>query len=149
MIRIIISLFVCVFLSAIIKWLFPYITPSKEIIQNIYAILGIMFSIGMSLAITFNLSGIKNLKIKRRIRDNVNRVRNNFIIYFAIVSLFYIIEDILNTTKKTEFCIYEICFVKYSHIMILLMLYVIAYYIFNFLEMQKLNTQIEEELDKN
>ncbi len=43
---------------------FSNLEPNETVLQNLYTILGIMFSIGLSLAITFNLSGVKNKIIK-------------------------------------------------------------------------------------
>lgn len=142
--RIFISILVSFILSAGINYFFPDLEPSKNIVGNLYTILGIMFSIGLSLAITFNLSGVRNKLIKGRIRNNINEVRNVFIIYFLIISIFYILFD---TIEQKDLCVYGICIIKYSHLMIIMMLYVVFYYIYNFLQMQNLNIEIEDALD--
>ena len=142
--RVFISILACLLLSMGSSYFFSNLEPNETVLQNLYTILGIMFSIGLSLAITFNLSGVKNKIIKNRIRENINNVRNNFIIFFGIISLCYISYDMY---KQMKFCIKDWCLMKFSHMVILLMIYTISYYIYNFLQLQKLNIKIEDLLD--
>ena len=52
------------------------------LMNTIYTISGIMFSIGIGLIVTFNFQGIKNKSYILSIRSNLNIVRNNYIKFF-------------------------------------------------------------------
>ena len=66
-------------------------TPLKEgLISTLYNVSGIMFSIGLGLIVTFNLSGIRNREYIKEIRKNIANIRDIFISY----SNPYILESV-------------------------------------------------------
>ena len=78
------------FLLILITGGFGYMldTPLKEgLISTLYNVSGIMFSIGLGLIVTFNLSGIRNREYIKEIRKNIANIRNIFISYFATSTL--------------------------------------------------------------
>lgn len=137
--RIIIGFFICIILAGITSFFLSDWVINNDVIQNLYTISGIMFSIGLSLAVTFNLSAVKNISLRNRIRKAVNKVRDLFIIYFVLISFFYVI-----IISIIENVIYY--FFRYSHLLTWVMIYSIIYFIWNFLEVQKLNSQIEDSI---
>jgi len=141
--RIIIGFFICIILAGITSFFLSDWVINNNVIQNLYTISGIMFSIGLSLAVTFNLSAVKNISLRNRIRKAVNKVRDLFIIYFVLISFFYVIIISIIENNKSDVIYY---FFRYSHLLTWVMIYSIIYFIWNFLEVQKLNSQIEDSI---
>lgn len=145
--KLFIGILVCVVISVLTSFFFPGYNPDKDVVMTLYTIAGIMFSIGMSLCITSNTSGVKNLIIKRAIRSGMKRVRTKFIVCFSIVSGFYIIKDfklfnqlsINNSNFHFDY--------KYDHLVIFLAAYSIIYMVSNFIAIQNLNLQIEDTIN--
>jgi|WetSurMetagenome_2_1015567.scaffolds.fasta_scaffold44627_5 hypothetical protein len=131
--------------SATLSYLFPNLNMGKDITAVLYTVSGIMFSIGMSLAVTFKTEGVNNTTILREIRDNVRQVRNGFIWYFIMSTALFIILYIIGTSDGKTLCCKKISF-NPSLAVSLYMISSIAYYIYNFIKLQKFNTEIEDEL---
>lgn len=67
------------FLLILITGGFSYMldTPLKEgLISTLYNVSGIMFSIGLGLIVSFNLSGIRNREYIKEIRKNIANIRD-------------------------------------------------------------------------
>ena len=73
-----------VFLLFIVLSTFLTIGVDDFFMGTIYTVSGIMFSIGISILVTFNLHGIKKKSFIDKIRVNINKVRDIFIYYFAL-----------------------------------------------------------------
>lgn len=133
-----------VFLIAIVLSWFN-IEISHQTISSLYNVLGIIFSIGMGLLITFRLDGVKNTSYIRNIRANVKYIRNCFIIYFAISTVIYMFyqkipayncKSYIDTTLiANQFTTYFIAFSM-------------VYFIVNFIAIQKLNEDIYDRINK-
>lgn len=133
-----------VFLIAIVLSWFNF-EFSHQTISSLYNVLGIIFSIGMGLLITFRLDGIKNTSYVRDIRANVGYIRNCFIIYFAISTVIYMFyqkvpaysyKSYIDTSLiANQFTTY---FLAFSMI----------YFVVNFLAIQKLNEDIFDRINK-
>jgi hypothetical protein len=144
--KILILLIVFIILSALIE------KQLDDFFMNtIYTVAGIMFSIGIGLVVTFNLHGIKNKSYIKTIRSNLNEVRNSYILYFSISTVLYITDKYLRDEQNSiiTFRIKEMSFnLNISLLFLLIMLYSIAYYIGNFLALQKLNDDIFDKLNE-
>ena len=123
------------------------------LMNTIYTISGIMFSIGIGLIVTFNLQGIKNKSYILSIRSNLNIVRNNYIKFFVLSTISFILENYLgkiDSKKNSENIGLHIIniggnikfSINFSMFLFLLILFSILYFIINFLELQKLNNDI-------
>jgi hypothetical protein len=146
--RILIGMVICVIVSMITSFFFPGFNPESGTVSTLYTISGIMFSIGMSLIITSNTSGVKNIRIRDGIRRELCVVRNHFIWYFAIASFLFVFLY-SGVEKKECFLIYGSFILKYSHLLVFTTAYTITFLILNFLAIQRLNIQIEDALDKS
>ena len=134
----------CTFFIAMFSSLFDF-EISHQIISSLYNVLGIIFSIGMGLLITFRLDGVKNVSYIEDIRNNVRYIRNCFIVYFSISTLcymfyqkipFYSYKSYFNTTTiANQFTTY---FIAFSMI----------YFVVNFLAIQKLNEDIFDRINR-
>lgn len=113
--------------------------------NTIYTVSGIMFSVGLGLIVTFNISGVKNKTYITQLRNNIDRVRNAFLKYFLLSTVCFILDYYL---RKKELNITSLNIqnlqieLNWSMLFCLLMLYSIVYYIINFIEIQKLNNDI-------
>lgn len=140
------------FITSLIMSFFDNLCISKDVISTLYTVSGIMFSIGMSLTVISNTSGVKNKDIRLSIRKEIKRVRNNFIYCFSIATILYIllisfISD--NGRFETYYSILNgIIKFKISYLLATYMVYSIVYFTINFISIQELNESIEEELNK-
>jgi hypothetical protein len=140
--KLIIGICICVLLS-IVTSLFK-INISKEAISTIYTVSGIMFSIGMSLVVTSNTSGVKNKIVKDAIRDKLKDVRSKFLVCFVLISILYIIIISIDTN---ELIIFNSFSFNYYHLLSFILLYSIIYFIGNFISIEKLNHEIQDAVD--
>lgn len=87
-------------------------TPLKEgLISTLYNVSGIMFSIGLGLIVSFNLSGIRNREYIKEIRKNIANIRDIFISYFIISTLIYITYSYIEVIDfRYKLCSFRIRF---------------------------------------
>lgn len=137
-----IGIFISGILSVIISSYFPCLSLANKI-STLYSISGIMFSIGMSIIVTSSFTKIRNLKIRSRIHRSYNSVRNSYICYFLFVSILYMFQD-----SNQTYVIYKELNLNYSIFVGLCMILSITFFVVNFIDLQRLNHQIEEELEK-
>ena len=135
------SSILAIILAGMISYFVPAFTVSNTTLNTLFTVAGIMFSIGMSLSVTSNTSGIKNRTIRSRIRRNMKKVRNYFIYQFLFTSLFYI-ASLYKTTITIQKFTYRIDVLTLVTIIVS-----IIYYIVNFIAIQRLNEQIEEAVN--
>lgn len=120
------------------------VNSSDSVLQTLFTILGIVFSIGMSLLVSFNLSQIRNKSIRNRIRSSINNTIHLFVVDFIVTSLIFMCS-ILMYKKIAEF---SISTVKLNVIMIGICTTTISliYEVCNFQRIHKLNVDIEEKI---
>ena len=133
-------------MSVLISSFCAELQPNEFFNGTIFTVSGIVFSLGLGLIVTFNLSSIKNKKYIAEIRKTLNKVRNSFIFYFIVTVVCYILDKYLR-----DKCIISLPLFKMKNLQIelnyaiffcVLMFYSIAYYVINFLNIQKLNDDI-------
>lgn len=90
----IIAAFLCVFLSCV-----PIKIP-KDALNVLYGIVGVLFSVGMSLIIAFTAKDIVNSELKKILRKSMHQVRNNFLWIFFISTLFYVVFSIIGENSQ-------------------------------------------------
>ena len=120
----------------------PAFTVDNTTLNTFYTVAGIMFSIGMSLSVTSNTSGVKNKAIRSRIRKNMKQVRNFFICNFLLTSFFYIIY-LYKPVMDIQVFKYRV-----DVLTLVLIILSIIYSIVNFIAIQRLNEQIEEAVNE-
>lgn len=144
--RIIIAALVCVVLSLI-----P-LQPTEITLNILYGLIGVLFSVAMSLIIAFDGSKIKNSELKKGIRDSIHDTRNNFLIIFAASSIFFVVYSLLPDSmqqvtwmEKDSFKLYS----TWSVSVLCFLLYTIIVLIYNYIDFQQLYEDIEDELAKD
>lgn len=118
----------------------------KDVSNTLFTIVGIMFSIGMSIAVTSNTSVVVNRKIRKSIRDEINRIRDLFISCFSIVAIIYVLNIIFKswTLEVLGNKIFNL-----EVLQLIIQLYSIVYFIVNFKSLQNLNNQIGDAMNDN
>lgn len=112
-------------------------------LSTLYAVAGIMFSIGMSIIVTSSFAKVKNTTIRERIQRAFQRVRNSYILYFLTVSILYMFDS--DTLEPQH--IYWCFSFDYSMFVGFCIICSIIFFIINFLDLQKINHQIDEALE--
>lgn len=125
------------------------VRPDPSLISTLYTVSGIMFSIGLGLIVTFNMNGVKNKSYIVEIRKNLNSVRNSFLFYFSLSTIAMIITLY---TPKNDITLYNAfsfdIVLNYHMTMCLFVAFSILFFIINFLDVQKLNQDLFDELNK-
>lgn len=134
-------LFLC---SCIVAGILTYfgISVGTNIISTIFNIIGIVFSIGMGLIVTFSISGVENRSYILIIRNNVRQVRQRFIVLFSICTFLFICDD-----NIPQHILYKINLAQLSsNFTLSFFILSIVYFIINFIRLQNLNNDIFDRL---
>lgn len=124
------------------------ISIPHSFIDTIYTVASIMFSIGMGIACTFNLSGIRNPEFFKKVKIDIISIINNFIFIFISISIFYILSKILPDKVFILFSGVNIYILfNLSFYTSVCSIFGIAYFIINFLSIHKLSLDISEKLN--
>lgn len=129
-------------------------TINREVLSTLYNVSGILFSVGMGLIIGFNYGGIKNEDYVKNIRFHLNKIRNNFIKLFIILTISYLINVIIpaETTIKIPLTGIKIpydidLFIFFQYFTATYLIYSFMYFIFTFIEVQKLKDDISDAVN--
>lgn len=141
--RTIIAAIICIVLSLI-----P-LQPTEITLNILYGLIGVLFSVAMSLIITFDGSKIRNYDLKKSIRNSIHDTRNNFLVIFAASSIFFVVYSLL--PKSIQHVIWlEIGTFKLSSTwsvsILFFLLYTIIVLIYNYIDLQQLYEDIEDKL---
>lgn len=138
--------FICCMVLSMSITAFMDIKIGKDVSNTLFTIVGIMFSIGMSIAVTSNTSVVVNRKIRKSIRDEINRIRDLFISCFSIVAIIYVLNIIFKnwTLEVLGYKIFNL-----EVLQLIIQLYSIVYFIVNFKSLQNLNNQIGDAMNDN
>ena len=115
------------------------ISIPDNVLGTLYTVAGVIFSVGMSIAISPKTDAVTVNSMRKRIRVSYIRIRDLFIWLFLLDTILFIIAEGDFFTKLTAF-FKDICGV--------FMLFSIAYFTVNFISLQKLAEQIEDQLQK-
>lgn len=125
------------------------VQPTDTTLNILYGIIGVLFSVGMSLIIAFNGSNIVNPDLKAQLRDNMHNVRNNFLCVFFICSVFYIgfsllkIEwqkvDVVSNEDMHIYC-------NWAMSVLSMLIYSIIALISNYVQIQQFYEDIEDKI---
>ena len=144
--RIIIAALVCVVLSLI-----P-VQPTEITLNILYGLIGVLFSVAMSLIIAFDGSKIKNSGLKNDIRSSIHETRDNFLTIFAASSMFFVIYSLTPKSLQQVTWIEKDSFTlssTWSVSVLCFLLYTIIALIYNYIDLQQLYEDIEDELAKD
>lgn len=118
-----------------------HIVFSNEIINTLYTVSSIFFSILMSSCIGFSYVGIKDIRIIKKFTNQIYRLIKNIIIIFILISIIFITHEAINYSRKIYIFMFNSntligCILLYSNI----------YFILDFLTMQKIKDNMTKYL---
>jgi len=120
-------------------WAIPI---NDDVISTLYNTIGIFFSIGMGLIVTFSLSGIENDSYIRIINKTINKIRDKFIFTFSICTISYIVSKTIQLTTFTIYS-YDICIKTFiCNFTLVFFIFSIIYLVLNFIAVQRLKDEI-------
>lgn len=112
---------------------------SDSFLNTLYTVAGVVFSVGMSIAISPKTEEVTNLKMKHSIRRSYKRIRNTFMMFFAFDTVFLVLSS-LEGCPDFQNIVRFMC--------LTFTLLSIAYFVWNFIELQKLGDDIEDQVLK-
>lgn len=123
--------------------------PTEMTLNILYGVIGVLFSVGMSLIIAFNSSNIVNPDLKVQLRENMHKVRNNFLFIFFFCSLYYIgfsllkdewkQIDIVKNENMHFYCTWAMSVLSF-------LVYSVIALISNYIQIQQLYEDIEDKI---
>lgn len=128
----------------------------SSVLSAFFTVAGIVFSIGLSLIVSFNMTGIENPSFIKNIRSDLYVLKNKYLIYFGFSSAIYLLNEILfpkqslslNIVTIYELSEYEIVF-NIGLLACVSFIFSIIYSVNNMLRTQKLNHDIFDEVLNN
>ena len=140
MIRILIRVTVAIFVALLLS--IVGVQGNTIVLQTLFTVLGIVFSISMSLLVSFNLSKILNKKMRKSFRFAIEKTRNALIRDFLISTAIMITSLIWKDDYiriKLSFIIVDVMLIAVSLVAVSL-----TFEIYNFRKIHKLHTDIED-----
>lgn len=136
--KILIFLLIAVATATVISMLTCIDIP-KDVLNTLYTVAGVIFSVGMSLTISSKTDNVTNALMKKSIRNSYLKVRNSFLYYFGIDTALFIL---------TSFTIGKIPASFFNVLCLIFLLISVAYYIYNFTRLQELGKEIEDQAQR-
>lgn len=140
-------------IAAVVCILFALVPmqPTEITLNILYGVIGVLFSVGMSLIIAFNGSNIVNPDLKEQLRENMHKVRNNFLYIFFFCSLYYIVFSLLkNEWKQIDIIKNENMHIYCTWAMSVLsiLVYSVIALISNYIQIQQFYEEIEDKVQE-
>lgn len=146
--KILVGILIC-FVIAVINLHVNIVHISWNSVETLYTVVGIMFSVGMSLIISVSTSNVQNIEAKKGIRKRMKTVTQNYVISFAVVTFFFIIFNVNCALHNTDLLpIYKWIAIRKTDFITMLSAMSIVYYVVNFMTTQSMNREIEDIIDK-
>ena len=138
----------CIILSCI-----PLDIP-KDALNVLYGIVGVLFSVGMSLIIAFTAKDIVNVELKKLLRQSMHQVRDNFLWIFFVSTFFYVVFSIIGENWKYTIHLFKIEYYEfnitfYASVAVLgILLYSTIALVSNYIDIQRFYEEIEDKIQK-
>ena len=136
-----------ILIAAIIATLLAVIgvNGNAAVLQTLFTVLGIVFSISMSLLVSFSLSKILNKKMRKGLRSSITHARNMLLLDFGVSTFGFVVALIWKgDCIRYVFCDWLI--IDVMLIAVVLVATSLIYEIYNFRKLHKLHTDIEDAI---
>ena len=140
-------------LSLLVALLSPTLSVSddvdKEVIGTLFTVVGVIFSVGMSLIISVSSTGVKNKDARAIFRSQLSQIRTRFIIVFVLLSLFFILLPKDGSTELIGLWKIKSVTIKLSSniFQVSCLLLSILYYIVNFYSIQSSLYDLQDRIE--
>lgn len=144
----IIALAVSVLLGFIIRLNIP-----ASLMTTLFTVVGIMFSVGMSLVVTMSTQNIHNKQAKGIVQETINNLLKNYIFCFLLMTAIFAVSMFFKAENVDGFLACDFNLFKldlrfnYAFSVLLYSGYSIVYYIFNMRETREQNFKIERIIE--
>ena len=138
-------IFFSLVLSIACTTFFENLLLTNTFLGALYTVLGVIFSVEMSMLYSLNPGRIRNVKYYQRIRNSILIVRDTSFILFSLVSVCFVVSIFADFDCVFSFMDYNIRF-SFICFAIFLSTIVTIYLAWNFVELQNLNYQIDDKL---
>ena len=116
---------------------------NTNVLQTLFTVLGIVFSISMSLLVSFNLSKVLNQDIRKELRQRIANTRNFLLVDF-IVSTVTLVTALIWTDTQINYTLWHWCDINVYMSATVIVAISLFYEIYNFRHLHTLNTNIED-----
>lgn len=143
-----------IIISAIVSFVLPTFLliegTDKQVVNTLYTVAGVIFSVGMSLIISVSTSGIKNRDAREVFRKQLKMIRSRFISIFVLLSLFFVLLPIGDNKREYDILTIQELPIKVSSSVFLASCLVmgIVYYIVNFYSISQSVYQMEDRIEQ-
>ena len=140
-------------LSLLVALLSPTLSVSddvdKEVLGTLFTVVGVIFSVGMSLIISVSSTGVKNKDARVIFRSQLSQIRTRFIIVFVLLSLFFILLPKDGSTELIDLWKIKSVTIKLSSniFQVSCLLLSILYYIVNFYSIQSSLYDLQDRIE--
>lgn len=126
-------------LVTVLLVLFTGVDVDIAVLNTLYTVAGIIFSVGMSIAISAKTDQVTKDSKRNAIRSSYKNVRNSFMFLFGISTILFIVVQVFSITRYPS---------ALSLLCVIFLLVSIVYYVFNFVKLHKLGEDIEDQILK-
>lgn len=125
-----------------------------SLITTLFTVVGIMFSVGMSLVVTMSTQNIHNKQAKGIVQETINNLLKNYIFCFLLMTAIFAVSMFFKTENVDGFQACEFNLFKqdlrfnYAFSVLIYSAYSIVYYIFNMRETREQNFKIEQIIEE-
>lgn len=145
--RLILSFFVALFLSVGLASFTDIFYFSSGTISTFYTVSGIMFSIGMGLLVTTDISKVKHKRLNSSLQEVYSTLQRDYLVYFFTISLLYTCSiGFIDSKEPIEYAFWRMVF-RLNEFIGFMMLLSIWYFTTNFLGIQRLTKEINQHLN--
>lgn len=136
--KIIAYLFFSVIVAGLLS-LFTEIKVDRGVLNTLYTVAGVIFSVGMSIAISAKTDQVTKENKRKAIRFSYMMVRNSFMWLFGISTVLFIVAQICSIANYPS---------ALDFLCVIFILTSIVYYIYNFARLHKLGEDVEDQVLK-
>lgn len=116
----------------------------KDIFSALFTVTGILFPIGISIIIGFDLRDILHEPTVARFKRTLNGIQKSFVIHFALSTILFLLSGaIVGKIFTWKFLVLSL-----PAFFCALFLYIIIYLVYNFIELQNLKHDIDDRIRK-
>lgn len=112
-------------------------------IEKLYTVVGIIFSVSMSLLISFSTNEIKDIGIKNNIRRSIDKTTKNNVIFFVGATLCFMLFD-EDSNKDDLFTICRYIAFRKTQFTALFLFMSILYFMISYIELCKEKNRLED-----
>ena len=135
-------------------FLLVFLTTPSSLVNTLYTVAGVMFSVGMSLIVAVNTQNIRHPESKKSVQQKLHRLMVKYIANFLVLTTIYAITLAFKESEKEIFRALSfkvkdiVVSFNYPAALVAVEIVCILYYIINMMETRKQYYEIERLVDE-